>query len=89
MVSSHINKLEDALRSVVYAGLLKLFPNRYMGIRASVELKHGNVLNCNWGDDLNVVIIGFFSKKKILAISLKEYKQKILKKRVPCPMKQR
>ena len=63
-----INKLEDAVRSLVYMFLLFLFPGKYIGIRASVELEHGKLIHCNWGDDLNIVIMKYLSKKKLLIL---------------------
>ena len=67
-MKTFVYKVEDALRSIKYAFLLKFFPDRYVSIRASVELKHGKVIKCNWGDDLNAIIMEYLSKKKLLIL---------------------
>lgn len=48
--------------------LSKLFPNKYIVIKACVQYKNGKIVNYNWGDDLNLILIKYLTGKKILVL---------------------
>lgn len=62
------NKVYDSFRSLKYCILVKLYPSQYLAIRASVEMDNGHLRNCNWGDDLNLVLTSFLTRKKVLVL---------------------
>lgn len=63
-----INKIKRHLKYIECYIKYKIFPNKYIPIQASVIIKKKIVTHYNWGDDINLILVGYLSKKTPLVI---------------------
>lgn len=70
MILSNLQlKIKSCLKYLKCYLQVLLFPNKYIVIQAALKSIDGKLVNYNWGDDLNLVLINFITSKKILVLS--------------------
>ncbi len=63
-----ISKIARNLRAIKCLVLPTLFPSRYITYRACIHFQSGEVVDNNWGDDVNPLIIEWLSGRKALCL---------------------